>query len=153
MNTGEFWELIGEANELADNPNYSITSPELIAWHTIQLLATRPPADIVAAQGVLDELVARCSVPDLRAAAHEMNGDDVAFTDFCGWLVLQGRRTFENAIADPDSLSYRADVRENAVYGTGLACDRTLTIPLEAYRKATGERRFPAPAEVNPGGS
>lgn len=148
-----FWELIGEANKLADNPNYSITSPELIALHARELLAARRPQDIVAAQEVLDELMARSSTPVVHAAAYLINYDDSdkAFTEFQGWLILQGRRTFENVLTDPDSLAYRADVSESAGFGTGLMCDRTLTIPLEAYRQATGEelprtpQRHPVP--------
>jgi hypothetical protein len=153
MDVDVFWALVGEANKLAGNPDHSITAPELIARHALRLLATRPPEDIVTAQGVLDELMARAAQPGLHAAAYLMNGDDSdgAFTGFCGWLILQGRRTFENALSNPDSLAYRADVRENAVFGGGLRSDRALAIPFEAYRMATGTelpggpRRHPVP--------
>ncbi|MFI6099489.1 DUF4240 domain-containing protein [Lentzea sp. NPDC051213] len=153
VDVDEFWQLVNEAIKLAGNPDHSITAPDLIARRAIELLATRQPEDIAAAQGVLDELMARAAQPGLHAAACLMNGDgsDEAFTGFRGWLILQGHRTFENALSDPDSLAYRADVRENAVFGGGLRSDRALTIPFEAYRKATGTelpggpRRHPAP--------
>jgi Protein of unknown function (DUF4240) len=40
------------------------------------------------------------------AASVIMGGcSDDTFSDFCGWLIAQGRARFESALADPDSLA------------------------------------------------
>ncbi|OSP39974.1 hypothetical protein B7767_28795 [Streptomyces sp. 13-12-16] len=81
------------------------------------------------------------AVPDpLWAAAYVINGgcSDDGFDYFRGWLIAQGRETFERVVADPDALAELPVVRAAAAGGFDLECEETLGIVWNAHIVATG---------------
>jgi hypothetical protein len=82
-------------------------------------------------------------------AAHIVNGgcSDDGFDYFLGWLVGQGRGTFEQALADPDSL---ADVVSPEGEGT-FQSEELLEAAWAAYERATGDDLPDGPFIARPG--
>ena len=70
---------------------------------------------------------------DFWAAAYIINGgcSDDCFSDFRGWLIGQGKPTFENAIKDIESLSALTTTNDGDWEGLSY-------VPTEAYEKKTG---------------
>jgi hypothetical protein len=77
----------------------------------------------------------------LWAAAYVINGgcSDDGFDYFRGWLMLQGREAFGQAVADPDSLADLAAVRLAIANQAIVECESALYIPARAHRAATGD--------------
>lgn len=96
---------------------------------------------IVDAQRVLSALMADSYRSSLWAAAYVINGgcSDDGFDYFRGWLILQGRETFGQAVADPDSLDDLAAVRLAIANQAIVECESALYIPARAHRAATGD--------------
>lgn len=137
MDIDQFWNLIEEARRAADSP----ADAEDIASRATALLAAREPKEILAAQQILWDLMAASYQAPLWAAAYLINGgcSDDGFEYFRGWLILQGRTAYEQAVADADQLAGLRAVQEAAADGMELDCEDTLNIVWDAYRKATGE--------------
>ncbi|MFQ1699372.1 DUF4240 domain-containing protein [Loktanella agnita] len=97
MDEDLFWNLIDEG--LMDQPigERIDTLPERLA--AFKATAIR---DFEKIQRSLD---ARAYRWDIWALAYLLQGgcSDDAFEDFRGWLIWQGRKVFEGALADPDS--------------------------------------------------
>ena len=69
---------------------------------------------------------------------------------FRGWLILQGRSVFGEALADPDGLAGLPAVRTAVeAGGVDLRSEYTLYIASDAYRNATGQE---LPEDVTPAG-
>ncbi|MEV0092477.1 DUF4240 domain-containing protein [Streptomyces sp. NPDC050738] len=103
MEKKQFWALVDEARtQVADTED-----GEAVASHITSLLALRPPLEIVAAQRIIWDLMAESYQAPLWAAAYVMNGgcSDDGFDYFRGWLISQGRMTFELAVTAPDTLA------------------------------------------------
>jgi hypothetical protein len=56
---------------------------------------------------------------DLSGAAYLINGrcSDDGVEYFRGWLIAQGRATYERVVADPDALADLRDIRVAAASG------------------------------------
>ncbi|MET9634223.1 DUF4240 domain-containing protein [Lentzea sp. NPDC006480] len=136
MDPNTFWTLIADARAQVTDPSDS----DAVAAAASALLATRPPAEIVAAQQVLWDLLALSYRNPLWAAAYLINGgcSDDGFDYFRGWLVVQGREVFESALSDPDSLASLPAVIAAAESGEEFECEATLNIAWDAYLTATG---------------
>jgi len=133
MNTEEFWAII--ESTLADG-----RACEGFAARLEKQLSAMPPAEIVSFGERLHEVLDRAYTWALWGAAYVINGgcSDDGFEYFRGWLVAQGRRVFEAAIADPDSLAGVA--KEDA------ECEDLLTAAVRAHATATGSDQYPTPA-------
>ncbi|MDT7787524.1 MAG: hypothetical protein QOF58_5943 [Pseudonocardiales bacterium] len=131
-----FWTLIADARAQVTDPSDS----EAVAAAASTLLAARPPAEIVAAQQVLWDLLALSYRNPLWAAAYLINGgcSDDGFDYFRGWLLAQGREVFESAVAAPDSLASLPAVIAAAESGVEFECELTLNIAWNAHLAATG---------------
>ncbi|NEA64596.1 DUF4240 domain-containing protein [Streptomyces sp. SID12488] len=138
MNRQQFWQLIESARSQAPNPD----DGEAVARQAASLLATQPAEEIIAAQQVLWDLMADSYTNPLWAAAYVINGgcSDDAFDYFRGWLIVQGRETFERMIADPDALAELPVVRASAAAGSVLDCEDVLGIAWTAHITATGRQ-------------
>ena len=70
---------------------------------------------------------------DFWAAAYIINGgcSDDCFSDFRGWLIGQGKSTFENAVKDINALSQLEDTNDGDWEGL-------IYVPTDAYEKKTG---------------
>ena len=72
-----------------------------------QLLQALPDEELVSFQEHLDALRAGLLSWDVWGAGHVACGGmgDDTFTDFCTWLVSQGRAAYERVATDPDALA------------------------------------------------
>ncbi|QIQ04326.1 DUF4240 domain-containing protein [Streptomyces liangshanensis] len=111
------------------------------------LLARRSPQEIVATQQVLWDLMADSYRNPLWAAAYVLNGgcSDDGFDYFRGWLIAQGRTTFERVLDAPDSLAELPDVRAAAGEGADFDCEEMLSVAWNAHLAVTGQE-LPADA-------
>lgn len=131
-----FWTLIADARTAVADPS----DADAVASAATALLATRPPAEIVAAQQILWDLLTHSYRNPLWAAAYLINGgcSDDGFDYFRGWLLTCGRPVFESALADPDSLAASPAVVAAAESGAELECEAALHIAWDAHLAATG---------------
>ncbi|MEV6239503.1 DUF4240 domain-containing protein [Lentzea sp. NPDC051838] len=143
MDSNTFWTLIADARAQVTDPSDS----DAVAAAASSLLASRPPADIVAAQQVLWDLLTRSYQNPLWAAAYLINGgcSDDGFDYFRGWLLMQGQAVYESVLADPDSLASLPAVIEAAESGMEFECELTLNIAWNAHLAAT-EMKLPEDA-------
>ncbi|WP_128376675.1 DUF4240 domain-containing protein [Streptomyces cavernae] len=137
MDTTDFWALIERARRRVADPSDS----ETVAEEAVALLAVRPVEEIVAAQQAFWELMALSYRSALWGAAHIVNGgcSDDAFEYFRGWLITQGRETFERVVADPDALADLTVIRDSVYDGLAVDGEVALSIAWDAHLKATGE--------------
>lgn len=113
MDRQQFWALI-EAAKAASGGDCTRQAAQLVA-----ALRQRSPDDILAYHRVELELMAESYRWDLWGAAYLINGgcSDDGFDYFRGWLLTQGRATWEAAVADPDSLAAHPQVRTRSRQG------------------------------------
>ncbi|MFE0732964.1 DUF4240 domain-containing protein [Streptomyces antibioticus] len=137
MDTKQFWKLIEEARSQVPAPD----NGDAVAERAATLLALRPAQEIVAAQQALWGLMADSYRAPVWGAAYVINGgcSDDGFDYFRGWLITQGRETFERVIADPDVLADLPAVRAFAADGIDIECEEALSIAWTAHQEATGE--------------
>ncbi|MFB8171710.1 DUF4240 domain-containing protein [Kitasatospora purpeofusca] len=136
MDTQRFWKLIEEARSQVPSPD----DGDAVVERATALLALRRPQEIVAAQQILQDLMAASYRAPLWGAAYMINGgcSDDGFDYFRGWLITQGRGTFERVIADPDALAELPAVRTSAAEGIDIECETALNMAWYAHRTATG---------------
>jgi hypothetical protein len=131
-----FWKLIADARASVTDPSDS----EAVVAAATSLLAAQPPAEIVAAQQVLWDLLAHSYQHPLWAAAYLINGgcSDDGFDYFRGWLLTQGEDTYDSVLASPDSLASLPVVVAAAESDREIECEDALSIAWNAHIKATG---------------
>ncbi|MFE5209262.1 DUF4240 domain-containing protein [Streptomyces sp. NPDC056600] len=136
MDIRQFWHLVETARDQAPDPG----DGENVARRAGAALAAHPAEAIVAASQTLWDLMAVSYTNPLWAAAYLINGgcSDDGFDYFRGWLIVQGRETFERVVADPDALAELPAVRRAAAAGHDLWCENTLGIAWDAHIAATG---------------
>jgi hypothetical protein len=119
-----------------------LSDPIAVALH--DLLVQLPAAEIGAFDNLFEDVRALADRAGLANAAilieHGFLGDD-SFDDFRAGLVALGRRAFEAAIADPDSLADHPLVREIATARDPrwLGREDMLFVASHAYADVTGE--------------
>lgn len=136
MDKDGFWHLIDRALEQSGDDT------EAVAMRATDLLAAMPPEEIIAAHQLLwDQLAASYTAP-LWAAAYLINGgcSDDLFDYFRGWLITQGRDTFEQALADPEFLADHPLVQAAAAESEDIECELALNIAYDAYQRTTGKQ-------------
>jgi hypothetical protein len=97
------------------------------------------PEEIAGFWLELELLLSDAYRQDLWGAAYLINGgaSDDGFDYFRGWLLAQGRETWEAALADPDSLADVVD--EDLGEGfEGFEGEGMLSVARHAYESATG---------------
>ncbi|GAA3455374.1 DUF4240 domain-containing protein [Dactylosporangium matsuzakiense] len=106
MERDEFWAVVDGARAGIEDTRDGDYAEE-VAERVGARLAELGPAAAVAFTLRYDALMAESSSWNLWGAAYQMKGgcSDDAFDYFRGWLVVQGRDTWERAIADPDTLA------------------------------------------------
>lgn len=104
MTHDQFWQIIADA--CGSDPN----SAEEWDSRLTNALSTLPADEIVEWNHIFDDFAKRAYRTDLWAAAYLINGgaSDDGFYYFRCWLIGMGKATYDNAIADPDSLAYIA---------------------------------------------
>ena len=128
LGENEFWNLVAETRAAADGATG--TQTELLE----ERLADLPPEEILMFARIRSQLDERAYTWDLWGAATviEDGCSDDCFRDFRAYVISLGRRPYEDAMRDPDSL---AAIAEDAETGDWENADDPAP---EAYSSATG---------------
>lgn len=129
MDDKQFWKIIKQAGREADG------DPDAIADGVAEQLAELPPEEIKSFDAILREKLDSAANWKLWGAAYLMNGgcSNDGFLYFRCWLVAQGQKVYEAAIADPDSLAKVADPDCDC-----HECEELLYMAMGAYEAVTG---------------
>ncbi|MFF5176085.1 DUF4240 domain-containing protein [Micromonospora sp. NPDC000089] len=143
MRTEDFWQLIEQARAGGGG------EAPAVAARAVALLAERDPEEIAGYAQHQRRVLAASHRVDLWGAAYLINSGAAAddFEAFRGWLMTQGRAVFARAVAEPDALAELPRVRAASLSGEEFRCPQMLTVPWDAYRKATATE---LPAERDP---
>jgi hypothetical protein len=111
MDIARFWQLV-ESSRRGLNPNNAEGNMERQRGALRALLLKLPPEEVLAFRNHLFELMNVAFRWELWGAAYLIAGgcSDDGFADFRGWLISMGRRVFEDALVDAESLLGPADV-------------------------------------------
>ncbi|WP_194911140.1 DUF4240 domain-containing protein [Catenulispora rubra] len=136
MDTAQFWHLVDQARDRVSD----LDDAEAVAKEAQALFSGLPVGDITAADQVFWQLMADSFQDSLWAAAYVINGgcSDDGFDYFRGWLILQGRERFEQALRDPDSLATWPIVVQAAEAESELECGSALVMTSRAFTAVTG---------------
>ena len=126
MDTDDVWRLVDRVRAEVENAD----DAEAVAAGMVDLLAEREPTQIVGFAQPLWDLLSVSYRNNLWAAAYVMNGgaSDDGFDYFRGWLIAQGRETFERALTDPDSLATLSVVIDGAAGLGTISSARTSSV-------------------------
>jgi Protein of unknown function (DUF4240) len=138
MDRAEFWAMV-EAARPARGGDCAQHAARLVV-----ALVELPIGEILAYQHIHDELMAESYHWDLWGAASLLNFgcSDDGFDYFRGWLLTQGRTTWEAALQDPDGLAELPQVRALAPHRRWQSrfwCQDILGVAYEAYQQRTGQ--------------
>jgi len=107
MNIDQFWNLV-EASSKGFRPDHAAGNMERQIEALRELLSKIPANEVREFDDQMHSLLIEAYTWDLWGAADllcEGSCSDDSFTDFRSWLISMGRSTFEEALADPDSLA------------------------------------------------
>lgn len=140
MDAPTFWELIEESRE-----NAGSDLGEQAADLT-DLLSELLLEEILAFDRMFWQFLNDAYRWELWGAAYIINGgcSDDSFEYFRCWLISQGKRVYDESLADPESLAGRAEE------GGHDEAESLLYAAADAYEVETGKKlteRFTAPAE------
>lgn len=140
MNEQKFWEVIQVAH---DQSHGDMDSKCETVKASIRKLSSD---DATTFSNIFDEMMDRAYTWSLWGAAYVINGGcgDDSFTDFRSSLISRGKKSFENAIADPDSLSNET-FDEDEWYFEGF--QYAVTEGIESAVGSTPPRSKPHPEE------
>ena len=136
MNESEFWSLIERARDLA-------VTPDKLATCFVNQLNEMSVSAIVdfgrhfrnANRAAYDERLWAAAI----AISEHYTSDDT-FSDFCDWLVAQGRLVYDKVLTDPDSLVELEEIESgSALGGEGFAI---ASAAYETYKMKTGRDNF-----------
>jgi Protein of unknown function (DUF4240) len=131
-----FWATIEEARRNADDTDD-------IIGNLSDILNRLEDDQLVGFQHQMVRQSWKCYRWNLRAALYIIVGEENfedAFTEFTGWLIVQGKEGFERLLADPDSLADLDLPVEDLFAG------EVLTMAEELYRDLNDA---PVPADAN----
>ena len=135
MQTDTFWEIVESARSEVDG---SAENADEVAAAVVNRLAALPVEEIIGFELIFEKLQGESYRWDLWAAAYLVNGgcSDDGFDYFRGWLVAQGRKAWEAALATPDSLAgiLTADAPDH-----GVESEDMLGAASVAYERVTGD--------------
>jgi len=115
MNIDRFWTIVDAAREAGG------VDPDARIAALRDGLANASPEELASFDDHYQRLLAAAHRWDLWAAAYVMNAgrSDDGFRYFRDWLISEGRKVFEGALCDPESLADLPKVEhaENELYG------------------------------------
>jgi hypothetical protein len=135
MNIDRFWEII-DLSRREFKPDRVDGNMERQRQEFESLLSELSPGEVAAFDKQLMDQMNAAYRWDLWGAAHIIAGgcSDAGFVDFRGWLISMGRRVFESAIEDVESLTDVAD-------GPGIEdvfFEGFINVPEQVYEQFTG---------------
>jgi hypothetical protein len=133
MDDSQFWTIIEQARDAADNDPYEVCNA------LEEALAAMQPGDILEFDRLFYQHFFESYRADLWGAAFLMNGgcSDDGFDYFRGWLIVQGREVFENALKNPDSLADVVSPDDEADFG--FEDEDVLNVAYRAWMRATNK--------------
>jgi hypothetical protein len=137
MSDNQFWALI-ETAQVKSRLGESNSDQEAQLKHLQRQLESLEPADLLEFQRTFNRLHQTSYRADLWGAAFLMNGgaSDDGFDYFRGWLISQGRKVFEAALENPDSLAENVEDGDEADFG--FENEDMLNIAMRAWMNKTG---------------
>jgi hypothetical protein len=131
MDRDEFWKLIDKSRRGVDDIDIQLEN-------LLELVDHLDIDDIFSFESHFQECVRDGYRWDIRAVAYIIGGgcSDTGFEYFLGWLVAQGRRYFEAALAEPELAAERAKPGESA------ECKDLFGIASSAYEAQSGKADF-----------
>jgi hypothetical protein len=140
MDIARFWQLV-ESSRRGFNPNNAEGNMERQCGELRALLLKLPPEEVLSFRAHLFELMKVAFRWELWGAAYLIAGgcSDDGFADFRGWLISRGRRVFEAALVDAESLLGPAD----APGVEDVFFEEFPAVPARVYEELTG-REIPA---------
>jgi hypothetical protein len=142
MNVDKFWELIGDARRRMskEHPDGNMDGQV----HDLSVaLARLPPRDVVSFRDHFAAKMSEAFTWELWGACYviAMGCSDDWFVYFRRWLISMGRETFEQALADPESLLGPASAPEVE----DVFFQEFESVPDDVYMRLTGD---PIPASA-----
>ncbi|CAB3850365.1 DUF4240 domain-containing protein [Achromobacter deleyi] len=130
MEINEYWELVEKARKSVDDP----ADAHAVAESLKEIIKTMDLESIKGAANAYTQLTRAAYNLQLWGAAYVINGgcSDDGFDYFIGWLIGQGKKTYEKALADPDWLA-KVEVQADEAY-----CEDMLSVATQAYEELTG---------------
>ncbi len=134
MSLDRFWEIIETARR---GPDLAVRDVDEHYQVLADLLSELPPEEIVCFRDLFNDRKIAAYDWDLWAAIYFMDDgcSDDGFADFCDWLISMGRRVYEDALADPDSL---AGPFQDPEVGELYFYEGFGSIAYDVYEKLTG---------------
>jgi hypothetical protein len=131
MTKDDFWKLIEKSRHGAVD-----VDDQMGKLH--DLLVQLPTADILGFDTCFQECTRDAYTQELWAAAYIVNGgcSDDGFDYFMGWLIAQGRESFEAVLADPEKLCAIAGRDEH------VECEEMWSAAAVAYEAKAGKDDF-----------
>lgn len=128
MDDSTFWTCIEDASAASDGD--STAYADELAERLQRLTAE----ELSCFEGILNRNLERAYTWELWGAAYLINGgcSDDGFLYFRGWLVMQGRTVFEEAVQAPDSLAAITGGQDE------LECEDILYTARELFERKTG---------------
>ena len=137
MDKNQFWAIIERSCE----ESHGRSEDQLAAVR--RQLEALSPEDIAAFHSRFDECVAEAHRSELRSAAYVINGDcsDEGFEYFRNWLISKGRKVYEAALRDPETLSEVAADPDDCQF------EEIGYVATQVWERKTGKdlSRFPFP--------
>jgi Protein of unknown function (DUF4240) len=137
MNRDQFWNLIERSRrDFRSERRDGNMDGQIYALR--ELLLELSPSEVEILDDLLHSYMVDAYAWDLWGAAALLSGgscSDDGYTDFCSWLISMGRRTFEAALANPDSLA--ASVKDPTV--EDFSFEEFQYIPAQVYEEMTGK--------------
>ena len=114
MTSEEYWEIIDQVH-VASGGGVDIAAKEGLLERELRKLSSE---QLQSFRDHFDECLDRAYSHELWAAAFIINGgcSDDSFSDFRSSLISMGRRRFESALKDPESLVELGDAAEELFY-------------------------------------
>ncbi len=136
MDRDGFWELVEAARGQVDD---TVMDPDGVADALTKVLGGLRADEIIRFGVQFELLQAQAYRSDLWGAAYLINGgaSEDQFDSFRGWLVAQGRETWEATLAEPDSLADVIDADLDDEF-EGFDGEALLAVGPEAYSAAAG---------------
>lgn len=141
MDDVQFWKIIKKAKSNADG------EIEEIAEEVQSQLTELPAAEIQAFDELFRTKMNAAYFWKLWGAAYLINGgsSDDGFEYFRAWLIAQGQKVYEAALADPDSLAKISDPDNDQ-----HECEDLIYVAAEAYQEVEGKELPPLKKSVLP---
>lgn len=135
MSQNEFWDLI-------DSARRSVSTTDQITKWLIQRLTEMSESEIVdfgkhfrdASRFAYDERLWAAAI----AISDHFSSDDV-FSDFCAWLIAQGKPLYTRVLANPDFLADIELENEATIANSGFWVASAAS---KAYKTKTGRADF-----------